>query len=113
MIPPLSFRSQPVPPLITDHIGQQVSLVLKQILPKILPGVRIFFFTITTYFDEELELNSLIQNSVLQDHLPELYPSVPSSLPKMTPPFNTQSTTEHSHGVNETNDKVTIYFRVP
>ena len=31
----------------------------------------------------------------------------------MPPPFNTQSNTEDAHGVNETSNKVTIYFRVP
>ena len=113
LIPPHSFRSHPVPPLITDHIGQKGISISQTNFTKILPAVRIFCFTITTYFDKELELNSLIQNSVQQDYLPESYTSASSFLPKMPPPFNIQSITEHSHGANETSNKVTIYFRVP
>ena len=57
--------SPPVPPLITDHI-------LEKILPKTLPAVYIFSYTIVTNL-KKLELNPLIQNSVQQEYLPELY----------------------------------------
>ena len=56
------------------HMGQKVSLIaFRQILLKMLPVV---------------ELNPLIQISVQQDYLPELYPYVFSLLPKNVPSFN-------------------------
>ena len=56
------------------HIGQKVSLIaFRQILLKLLAVV---------------ELYALIQIIVLQDYLPQLYPSASSLLPKNVPSFN-------------------------
>ena len=79
----LSF---PIILLITDYIlEEKVSLIVfRKMLPKILPAI--FSCTIMTYLKKVNRTSLLIQNSVHQDFLPELYPGI--SLPtKMSPPL--------------------------
>ena len=58
-----------------DHIVERiVSLIaFRQIVSKILHVASIFSYTIMTYLKSLMELSPLIQNSVHQDYLPELY----------------------------------------
>ena len=62
-------------PFPSSHIGEKVFLIIafRLILPKLLPVAHIFSHRIMTYW---LEQNSLIQNSVQLNYLPELYPLV-------------------------------------
>ena len=64
----------PLSPDHTQYIGKKVSLTaFRQILSKLA-------FSVTQsrlIWKSSLELNALIQNSVQQDYLPELYPIVP------------------------------------
>ena len=63
-------------PLITNHIlEKKVSLIaFRRILSKILPEACIFSNTIMTFLKISLELHLLLENSVQQDCLPQLYP---------------------------------------
>ena len=63
------------------HIRKKLSLIaFRQIFPKILSVAYIFRDTIMTYLKSLLELNSLIQTSIQQGYLPELYPIIPINL---------------------------------
>ena len=64
----LSFEHRP-------DIGKKVSLrAFRQILPKSLLAMHIFSFTIMTYLKIFIWIKPLIQSSVQQHYLPELYP---------------------------------------
>ena len=67
----------------------------KEILAKFFPATCIFSYTIVTYLKSSLELNPVIENSVQQSYLPELYsvfsrilPEFPRAKFAFLPPFN-------------------------
>ena len=85
---PFSFMSHPISSLITDHILEKVSLIaLIQILLKILSVVHILSFKIILIWKSSLELNLLVQNSVQQNYVPDLYPCIPNLPKNVSPPF--------------------------
>ena len=75
------------------HIGEKLLLIaFRFILPKNFCLQRTFSVTQSwLIWKSLLEPNPLIQNNVLQDYLPELYPlyfcSYPKKWPKTTPPL--------------------------
>ena len=86
---PFSFMSHPISPLITDHILEKVSLIaLIQILLKILSVVHILSFKIILIWKSSLELNLLVQNSVQQNYVPDLYPCIPQFTKKCITSFH-------------------------
>ena len=78
---PLPAKKFELLPSVRYTLTKKSPIAFRQVLPKFFPATCIFSYTIITYSKSSLELNPIIQNSVQQDYLPELYPLYPSACP--------------------------------